>query len=78
MGNFNPKPIHPDLRDWLSSKNIKKCQQEQIRQQFDLLCSIFDDATLEIAGKKIKIQITDLPNQEEDAKFWDEIEKFPG
>jgi uncharacterized protein (UPF0371 family) len=78
MGNLNPKPIHPDLRDWLVSKKIKKSQQEQIRQQFDILCNILNESTIEIAGKKIKIQITDLPNQEEDAKFWDEIEKFPG
>ena len=77
MGNSHQKPIHPDLRDWLNSKNINKSQQDNIRQQFDLLCNILHDSTLEIAGKKIKIQITDLPNQEEDDQFWEEIDRFP-
>jgi hypothetical protein len=52
MGNCPRKPIHPDLRDWLNSKNINKSQQENIRQQFDILCNILHDATFKIAGKK--------------------------
>lgn len=77
MGNLNPKPIHPDLRNWFKNKNISKHKQEQICQQLEFLSLLLDNSTFEILGKRIKIQVEDLPNYEEDEKFWDAIERFP-
>jgi len=77
MGNINMKPIHPDLRDWLHFKKIPASEHKNIQKSIEIICNKINGDTFHILGKKFKIEISDLPNHEEDAKFWDEIERFP-